>query len=211
MQFIGCCGDFQSQTKNWIPKFQNMDAVVFVVNLCSYDQALPPSPNNVKLMKCLFFFNLIGTERSIYTKLMETLFLFDAVVNCRLYKNTTIFLLFTGFEQLKDILDRRPLSDHFPDYKGGNSADAAFDYILRLFSRLNKARLSVHTDIISLENSTDFDLDPVLAALSDAIFSNQDSSSHSPSRPCLPQRTGSVTVMDHAQLESSSVWVPALR
>ncbi|KAL8825648.1 MAG: hypothetical protein Q9191_004282 [Dirinaria sp. TL-2023a] len=212
MQFIGCCGDFQSQTKEWIPYFKDMNAVVFVVDLCSYHQILPPSANNIKLMKCLYLFNLVGTGRSIYTRLMETLFLFDAVVNCRSYKDATTFLFFTGFEKLESCLGRNPLSDHFPDYKGGSNADAAYDYILLLFSRLNKARLSVHPEIISLENSTNFELDSVLATLSENIApETEDSNCQKTPRETfnLPhlssQRPRSVAVLEEAQIDSGRV------
>ena len=217
MQFIGCCGDFQSQTNEWIPKFKDMNAVVFVVDLCSYDQILPPSPNNINLTKCLYFFNLFGTGRSIYTKLMETLFLFDAVVNCRSYKDTTIFLVFTGFEELKESLGKSPLSDHFPDYQGGGNADAAYDYILRLFSRLNKARLSVHAEIISVENSIDFDLNPLLATLSENISPDLEDGhcrrakqARSAAPHLLSQKSGPVTVLEQTQPGCTSTKVPSL-
>lgn len=216
MQFIGCCGDFQSQKKEWIPKFKDMNAVVFVVDLCSYDKILPPSPNNIKLMKCVYFFNLVGTGRSIYTKLMETLFLFDAVVNCRSYRDTTIFLFFTGFEKLKSSLGRSPLSDHFPDFKGDSNTDAAYDYILRLFSRLNKARLSVRPEIISLKNSTDFDLDSLLTILSENISPDlKDSHCQSVQQKTFDsphlssQRTSSVPVMGQAQLGCGGARIPS--
>jgi len=169
MHVIGCSGDSHSQRSDWIPQFQDVKGVVFVVDLCSYSQALPPSPHNSKLLKCLYTFNIVGTGRSIYTKLMETLYLFEAVVNSRSYRESSIFLFFTGMGALKKKLVEERLSDHFPDYRGGEDVDRAVDYILGLFTKVNRAQLHLHSSVLPLGHEEYFQLDPVLETLSDSL------------------------------------------
>ena len=169
MHVIGCSGDSQIQRSDWIPHFRDVTAIAFVVNLCSYDQPLPPSPNNIKLMKCLDLVNVIGTGRSLYTKLVESLYLFEALVNSNLHQNKPIFLFFTGIADFQKKLSQSPLSEHFSDYECGKSLDHAVQYILRLFQRINKAELRIHPLILPLENGVHFQLDPVLEVLSDGL------------------------------------------
>ena len=169
MHVIGCGGDSTSQRGDWIPHFRDVTGVAFVVDLCSYSQALPPSLHNVKLMKCLYMFNVMGTNRSIYTRLMESLYLFEAVANSRLYRESSIFLFFTGLEALQKKLIESPLSDHFPDYDGGDSTDRAVDYILGLFKQINKGQLCIHAEVLHAEDKDLFLLDSVFENLSEGL------------------------------------------
>lgn len=169
MHVIGCSGDSHSQRSDWIPRFQDVKGVVFVVDLCSYSQALPPSTHNSKLLKCLYTFNIVGSGRSIYTKLMETLYLFEAVANSRSYIESSIFLFFTGMGALKKKLVEERLSDHFPNYRGGEDVDRAVDHILGLFVKVNRAQLHLHTSVLPLGHEEHFQLDPVLETLSNSL------------------------------------------
>ena len=170
MHIIGCGVDFESQRNDWIPQFREVTGVIFVVDLYSYDKALPPSPHNIRLMKCIYLFNIMGTNRSIYTKLMESLYLFEAVVNSHLYKESSIFLFFTGLENFRTKLSDNPLSAHFPDYDGGTDVDKAVEYIHGLFQRINKAQLRVRSEVLLLEDEDRFRLDSVLDTLSDELL-----------------------------------------
>jgi len=169
MHIIGCSGDSHSQRSDWIPQFRDVKGVAFLVDLCSYSQPLPPSTHNSRLLKCLYTFNIVGTGRSIYTKLMEILYLFEAVANSRSYRESSMFLFFTGLEALKKRLAEESLSDHFPDYRGGEDVDRAVDYILGLFTKVNRAQLHLHSSILPLGHEEHFQLDPVLETLSDSL------------------------------------------
>ena len=166
MHVIGCSGNTESQRADWIAHFRDVNGVIFVVDLCSYDQALPPSPNNTKLMKCLELFNVMGTGRSIYTKLMESLYLFETIVNSRLYRNTSIFLVFSGLEDFQWKVTESPLSEYFSDYNGGHDIDRAVKYIQSLFEKVNKERLTIYSDVLYLKGHKEFQLDALLDSLS---------------------------------------------
>ncbi|KAL8790150.1 MAG: hypothetical protein Q9195_006530 [Heterodermia aff. obscurata] len=166
MHVIGCSGDSESQRADWIAHFKDVNGVVFVVDLCSYDQALPSNPNNTRLMKCLDLINVMGTGRSIYTKLMESLYLFEILVNSRPYRNTSIFLIFTGIEELQLKMTESPLSEYFSDYDGGHDIDSTVEYILSLFLNANKEKLRIYSDVLYLKGHKEFQLDAVLESLS---------------------------------------------
>lgn len=169
MHVIGCGVDLESQRSDWIPHFREVTGIMFVVDLCSYDKALPPSRHNVKLMKCLYLFNLVGTRRTIYTKLMESLYLFEAVANSRLHQQSSVFLFFTGLEAFEKKIIESPLSNHFPSYDGGEDVDRAVDYISGLFHQINTAQLRIHSQVLRLEDEDRFQLDSVFETLSERL------------------------------------------
>lgn len=166
MHVIGCSGDSESRRADWIAHSKDVSGVIFVVNICSYDQALPPNPNNTRLMKCLDLFNVMGTGRSVYTKLMESLYLFETVVNSRPYRNTSISLIFTGLEAFQCKLIQKPLSEYFSDYDGGHDIDRAVKYILSLFQNVKKENFTIYSDVLYLKGHKEFQLDAVLDSLS---------------------------------------------
>ena len=166
MHVIGCSGDSESKRADLIAHFKDVNGVIFVVDLCSYDQGLPPYPNNTRLMKCLDLFNVIGTGRSIYTKLMESLYLFETVVNSRPYRNTSISLFLTGIEKFRWKVEESPLSNYFSNYDGGHDTDRAVEYILSLFQHVNKGRLRMYSDVLDLKGYKEFQLEAVLDSLS---------------------------------------------
>ena len=165
MHVIGCSGDSESQRADWVSHFKDVKGVIFVVNICSYAQALPPSPNNTRLMKCLDLFNVMGTGRSIYTKLMESLYLFESVVNSRAYHNTSISLIITGLEEFQSKLIQNPLSEYFSDYDGGHDIDRAVEYILSLFQNVKKENFTIYSDVLYLKGHKESQLDAVLDSL----------------------------------------------
>lgn len=110
----------------------------------------------------------------MYMRLMKTLFLLNAVVNCEPYKEANVFLLFTGLEKLQESLKSDPLSGHFKDYNRGNNAEAAYEYILGLFYQVNIPRVAIHPAIVFLEESGELNLNPVLARLAKIISSKSE-------------------------------------
>ena len=166
MHVIGCSGGSESQRADWIAHSKDVDGVIFALNICSYDQVLPPSPNNTRLMKCLDLFNVMGTGQSIYTKLMESLYLFETIVNSRAYQKTPISLIFTGLEELQRKLIQNPLSEYFSDYDGGHDTDRAVKYIFSLFQNVKKEKSTIYSDVLYLKEHKEFQLDAILDSLS---------------------------------------------
>ncbi|KAF8882728.1 G protein alpha-subunit [Infundibulicybe gibba] len=104
--------------RKWIHYFEGVHALIFLANLSDYDQ--------------------VWCEDKSENDLQATLTIFDSICNSRwLAKTPVILLLNIGIFAEK--LLGSPLSDYFPDYRGGNDYDSARDYILRRFVSLNRA------------------------------------------------------------------------
>jgi len=75
---------------------------------------------------------------------MESLVLFDSVVNSRWFMRTSIILFLNKVDLFKQKLARSPLSNYFPDYSGGNDVNRAAKYLLWRFNQVNRAHLNLY-------------------------------------------------------------------
>lgn len=76
--------------------------------------------------------------------MMESLVLFDSVVNSRWFVRTSIILFLNKVDLFKSKLARSPLIDYFPDYSGGNDVTRAAKYLLWRFNQVNRAHLNLY-------------------------------------------------------------------
>jgi len=100
--------------------------------------------------------------------MLESLVLFESVVNSRWFLRTSIILLLTkidlfqdkllkvfypllygGFQAHQYYLEQVPLERCFPEYTGGPDINKATRYILWKFMQANKARLSVYPQYVT--------------------------------------------------------------
>jgi guanine nucleotide-binding protein G(i) subunit alpha len=116
-------GGHRSDMKKFIHQFENVTSVVYSVDLSCYDQVLPTDSNQ----------NL----------LLESLQIFDSVVNSRWFRRTSIILLLCNAEHFSQKLSRSPMNKHFPDYSGGDNVSRASKYIVWRFNQLNRNNLSL--------------------------------------------------------------------
>lgn len=116
-------GGQRSERKKWIHCFDNVTAVMFCVALSEYDQVLLESPTQ--------------------NRLVESLNLFESVVNSMWFRRTSIILCLNKIDVFIDKLGRSPLENYFPDYVGGNDVNKAVKYILWRFKQLNRANLNL--------------------------------------------------------------------
>jgi guanine nucleotide-binding protein subunit alpha len=75
---------------------------------------------------------------------MESLLLFDSVVNSRWFMRTSIILFLNKVDIFKQKLTRSPLGNYFPDYSGGNDVNKAAKYLLWRFNQVNRAHLNLY-------------------------------------------------------------------
>jgi guanine nucleotide-binding protein subunit alpha len=102
-------GGQRSERKKWIHCFENVGSIIFCVALNEYDQLL--------------------LEDSYANRLMESLVLFDSIVNSRWFTRSSIILFLNKVDLFQAKLNRSPLSNHFPDYTGGSDVNQATEYI----------------------------------------------------------------------------------
>jgi guanine nucleotide-binding protein G(i) subunit alpha len=82
--------------------------------------------------------------------MMESLVLFDSVVNSRWFMRTSIILFLNKVDLFRQKLGRSPLSNYFPDYSGGNNINRASKYLLWRFNQVNRAHLNLYPQYVIL-------------------------------------------------------------
>ncbi|KAH0534196.1 hypothetical protein FGG08_007207 [Glutinoglossum americanum] len=143
-------GEQRSEKKKWIPQFDGITTIIFVVNLGSYNEILPGKSNQ--------------------TGMMESLVLFDSVVNSRLFQATSIVLFLSNVSGFESKLARFPLSNYFPDYSGGNDVNRAAKYILCRFNQVNRAHPNLYPHLTNADDTSNIRL--VFAVVKETIIQN---------------------------------------
>jgi guanine nucleotide-binding protein G(i) subunit alpha len=114
---------------SWIKKrihsFEAVTSIIFVVNLAAYDKVLSGKPSQ--------------------NTMMESLMLFDSVVNSPWLRRASIILFLNNVSHFKQKVADSPLSDYFPDYSGDNDVNNAANYILSIFTKANRSNLTLYS------------------------------------------------------------------
>ena len=134
-------GGQRSERKKWIHCFENVTSIIFCVALSEYDQVLLEESSQVRLPKAL---PLEPDSNTRQNRMMESLVLFDSVVNSRWFMRTSIILFLNKVDLFKAKLARSPLGKYFPDYSGGNDVNRAAKYLLWRFNQVNRAHLNLY-------------------------------------------------------------------
>ncbi|MCJ1403255.1 guanine nucleotide-binding protein subunit alpha [Xylographa trunciseda] len=116
--FLFDVGGVRSERKLWIHVFEDVGAILFTVDIASYDQLL--------------------FEDETVNRVQEALRLFDSIVNSRWFKKTAFALLFTKYDKLAVKLKASPLKYYFPDFKGRDDLEEATAYITNRFVSLSR-------------------------------------------------------------------------
>ncbi|KAI9684365.1 MAG: Guanine nucleotide-binding protein alpha-2 subunit [Trizodia sp. TS-e1964] len=143
-------GGQRSERKKWIHCFENVTSIIFCVALSEYDQVL--------------------LEESSQNRMMESLVLFDSVVNSRWFQRTSIILFLNKVDLFKQKLGRSPLANNFPDYSGGNDVNRAAKYLLWRFNQVNRAHLNLYPHLTQATDTSNIRL--VFAAVKETILQN---------------------------------------
>ncbi|KAL0481888.1 guanine nucleotide-binding protein subunit alpha [Acrasis kona] len=118
-------GGQRNERKKWIHCFDGVTTIMFFINLAEYE------------MKCY--------EDDETNRMLESLQLFEEVVNSARFKNTPIILVLNKMDLLREVIKTRPLSNLFRDYKDGNNPDAAIDHIRRKYEQKNRSERPIYT------------------------------------------------------------------
>lgn len=135
-------GGQRSERKKWIHCFENVTSIIFCVALSEYDQVLLEESSQVSQVAALITYH--GTDW-VQNRMMESLVLFDSVVNSRWFLRTSIVLFLNKIDLFRQKLPRSPFSDYFPDYSGGENPTRAIKYINWRFNQVNRAHLNVYS------------------------------------------------------------------
>jgi len=102
-------GGQRNERKKWIHCFENVTAVLFVVDISAYDRML--------------------YEDEKVNRLEEALNLFENICNSRWFRDTSIILFLNKSDLFKEKIQKVPLTVTFPDYAGDNSFEAGTAFL----------------------------------------------------------------------------------
>ncbi|ORZ16977.1 heterotrimeric G-protein alpha subunit, GPA3-like protein [Absidia repens] len=141
---------FTMERKKWIHCFEAVTSIIFCVALSEYDQVL--------------------LEESRQNRMMESLVLFESVINSRWFLRTSIILFLNKTDVFKGKLPKVPLERYFPDYGGGQDPNKAAKYILWRFNQTNRAKLNIYPHLTQATDTSNIRL--VFAAIKETILQN---------------------------------------
>jgi len=111
-------GGQRNERKKWIHCFDAVTAVLFVAAISEYDQVL--------------------FEDDTTNRIEEALSLFEEICNSRWFRETSMILFLNKRDLFEKKIKTSPISDHFPEYKGGDDANAGNTFFTELFLSKNK-------------------------------------------------------------------------
>lgn len=142
-------GGQRNERRKWIHCFEDVTAVIFVIALSEYNQTL--------------------YEDDSTNRMDESLRLFKEICNNKFFVNTPMIVFLNKSDLFREKLKKFPLSDKYPDYKGGDDFDKAVQFITTMFeaqSTVPGKSLYFHTTCATDTNS----VQAVFNAVKDTIF-----------------------------------------
>ncbi|KAI9314497.1 G protein alpha subunit [Dichotomocladium elegans] len=143
-------GGQRSERRKWIHCFDSVASIIFCVALSEYDQVL--------------------LEESRQNRMLESLSLFESIINSRWFAHTSIMLFLNKVDLFKTKVMRLPLEKYFPDYGGGKDANKAAKYILWRFLQTNRAKLNIYPHLTQATNTSNIRF--VFAAVKETLLQN---------------------------------------
>ncbi|KAI8378389.1 putative guanine nucleotide-binding protein alpha-3 subunit [Blakeslea trispora] len=143
-------GGQRSERKKWIHCFESVTSIIFCVALSEYDQVL--------------------LEESSQNRMMESLALFESVVNSRWFVHSSIMLFLNKVDIFKAKISGSPLERYFPDYGGGDDANKAAKYILWRFLQCNRNKLNIYPHLTQATDTSNIRF--VFAAVRETLLQN---------------------------------------
>jgi len=138
-------GTQSCERRKWIHQFENITAILYVVDLALYDQVV-----------------------SSQNAMMDQIQLFDSVVNSKWFTKTTIILFLSNVSVFRQKLTRNPLGNYFPDYYGGTDINMASEYLLERFSQVNRTPKQLYAHLADPYDTSNIQF--VFAAIADGIL-----------------------------------------
>ncbi|KAI9184610.1 guanine nucleotide-binding protein subunit alpha [Blastocladiella emersonii ATCC 22665] len=117
----------RSERHAWIPFFDDANAILFVVSTSSYDQVLAEDPTT--------------------NRLLESMMVFDSVVNNTLLEKVAIILFLNKIDLLKTKFDPAAFAAHFPDFAPAPPKEDRIEHVLKflyVFAGLGSVKLEAH-------------------------------------------------------------------
>ncbi|RKP21588.1 G-alpha-domain-containing protein [Rozella allomycis CSF55] len=141
-------GGQRSERKKWIHCFENVTSVIYIVSLSEYDQTL--------------------IEDSTQNRLIESLVLFESIVNSRWFQNSSIVLFLNKMDIFEKKIQVSPINKYFPEYQG-TTFDEGVEFIKEKFLALNTSNLMIYPHLTCATDTKQ--IEHIFAAVQDTILS----------------------------------------
>lgn len=117
-------GGQRNERKKWIHCFDDVKAVLFVASLAGYNQVM--------------------YEDSAMNRMKEDLTLFEEMTKKDIFANIPFFLFLNKKDLFETMIREKPISDLFPEFKGGDDVHASIAFIEQQF----RSRLPPKKDLL---------------------------------------------------------------
>jgi len=128
-------GGQRNERKKWMHCFDDVRAVLFIVNLAGYDQVL--------------------FEDNAKNRMVEELELFQKVTHNKIFENTPIFLFLNKKDLFEAMIQKVDMKTRFPDYDGGKNLRAALDFVQRKFEERLPTGKTITIEFVSARVKAD--------------------------------------------------------
>lgn len=135
-------GTQRCERRKWIHQFDNITAILYVVDLPCYDQ-----------------------EASGNNAMAEQIVLFDNVVNSKWFANAKFILFLSNITTFREKLSHSPLEDSFPEYAGGADFEKASEFLLQRFRKVNRGHRRLYSYLVDPHVASNIEL--LVAAIND--------------------------------------------
>jgi len=110
-------------------------------------------------------------EEEKQNRMLESLSLFDQIINCRWFSETPIILFLNKMDLFEEKITKVDLKLCFPDYEGGPNKEAALQFITSKFISHNKTE-NRKIYIYNTTATNTQNIKYVFAAVKDNILAN---------------------------------------
>ncbi|KAI8622296.1 guanine nucleotide binding protein [Chytriomyces sp. MP71] len=117
-------GGQRSERKKWAPYFDDINAIIYLVAINSYDQ--------------------ICFEDDSTNRMVESMNLFASICNHPMFKKTAMIIFMNKIDLFRAKLETTLISDYFPTYEGPNDYDNGSEYFATRFLSLNKYEKKIY-------------------------------------------------------------------
>ncbi len=102
--------------------------------------------------------------------MLESLILFDSVINSDYFSKSTIILFLNMIDLFKQKVTKKLLKDYFPNYEGGDDWEKGVEFIKQRFKSLNRAKLPFFSHITCATDTDNIKF--VFACIEDTVLRN---------------------------------------
>jgi len=120
-------GEQRNERKKWIHCFENVTAVLFVVDISAYDRML--------------------YEDEKVNRLEEALNLFENICNSRWFRDTSIILFLNKSDLFAIKVEEVPLKTTFPEYTGPNNFESGTHFLEQEFLKRNHYKKPIYCHV----------------------------------------------------------------